>query len=300
MAGAGFRTFVAGEVLTAAQVNTYLMEQAVMTFADSTARDAAITSPTEGMIVFLKDSDNLVTYDGTAWTNVVQKETVLFTASGTFTKASYPWARYATITCVGPGGASGGAEGSTAQGEASTGSGGGSGGVSIKYATVSSLAASETVTVGTGGVGVSAADGGDGSGDTSFGTICIAKPGDGGKVIANAIDATVYVQEGGDGGAAGTGDIVIGGDQGGSASVYDTVHSTLGTYKGFESGRGGNTMFGTSSKNVANSIGSAGGGGGSGVGYGQGGTAPFNQGNFNVDRAGLDGADGLVIVELYS
>jgi hypothetical protein len=299
MAGAGFRTFVAGEVLTAAQVNTYLMEQAVMTFADATARDAAVTSPTEGMVAFLKDTNNLVAYDGSAWTNVVQKETVLFTASGTFTKANYPWARYATITCVGPGGASGGAEASTAQGEASTASGGGAGGVSIKYATVASLGASETVTVGTGGVGVSGADGGNGSGDTSFGTICIAKPGFGGETIANAIDATVYVQEGGGGGLAGTGDIVIGGDQGGSATVYDTTHSTLGTYKGFESGRGGSTMFGESSGNAANNIGTANGGGGSGIGYGQGGTAPFNQGVGSA-LAGSNGADGLVIVELYS
>lgn len=298
MAGAGFRTFVAGEVLTAAQVNTYLMEQAVMTFADAAARDAAVTSPSEGMVAFLKDTDQLVSYDGSAWTNVVQQETVLFTASGTFTKASYPWARYATITCVGPGGASGGAVGTTQQGEASTGSGGGSGGVSIKYATVSSLAASETVTVGTGGVGVSAADGGDGSGNTSFGTICVAEPGEGGKVVDPA--GTIDWEEGGGGGGAGTGDVVIGGNQGLSATTFDTVHPTLGTYKGFESGRGGNTIYGTSTSCLASDFGSAAGGGGSGVGYGQGGTAPFNQGNANVDRAGANGADGLVIVELYS
>ena len=41
--GSGFRTFASGEVLTAANVNNYLMEQAVMSFADGTARDAAIT-----------------------------------------------------------------------------------------------------------------------------------------------------------------------------------------------------------------------------------------------------------------
>ena len=41
MAGAGAKLFVSGDVLTAAQVNTYLMDQAVMVFASAAARDAA-------------------------------------------------------------------------------------------------------------------------------------------------------------------------------------------------------------------------------------------------------------------
>jgi hypothetical protein len=53
MAGAGFTTFTAGSVLTAAQVNTYLMQQTVMTFTNEAARDAAITSPSEGMVSYL-------------------------------------------------------------------------------------------------------------------------------------------------------------------------------------------------------------------------------------------------------
>ena len=36
----GFKTFSTGEVLTAADVNDYFMEQVVAIFADSTARDA--------------------------------------------------------------------------------------------------------------------------------------------------------------------------------------------------------------------------------------------------------------------
>lgn len=62
MAGAGFKTFNAGDVLGATDVNTYLMQQTVMVFADATARDAAIPSPAEGMIVYLKDSDRTFTY----------------------------------------------------------------------------------------------------------------------------------------------------------------------------------------------------------------------------------------------
>lgn len=64
-----FRVFAAGEVLTAANVNDYLAEQAVSTFAGTAARASAITSPTEGQISYLQDTDQLSYYDGSAWVN---------------------------------------------------------------------------------------------------------------------------------------------------------------------------------------------------------------------------------------
>jgi hypothetical protein len=64
---AGFRTFDAGAVLTAEQVNTFLMSQAIPVFASATARDAAITSPSEGQHCFLSDTDALQYYTGSAW-----------------------------------------------------------------------------------------------------------------------------------------------------------------------------------------------------------------------------------------
>ena len=67
MAGLGFRTFTAGEVLTAANVQSYLMDQAVMVFASSGARGSAIASPTEGMFSYLSDGDALEFYSGAAW-----------------------------------------------------------------------------------------------------------------------------------------------------------------------------------------------------------------------------------------
>jgi len=67
MAGAGYRTFAAGEVLTATNVQGYLMDQAIAVFANATARDAAITSPTEGQHCFLSDTDALQFYTGSAW-----------------------------------------------------------------------------------------------------------------------------------------------------------------------------------------------------------------------------------------
>lgn len=69
MAGAGFRVFSSGEILTASNVNTFLMEQTIMVFADSAARATAITSPSEGMFAYLSDTNTLTYYTGTAWTN---------------------------------------------------------------------------------------------------------------------------------------------------------------------------------------------------------------------------------------
>ena len=63
----GFKVFAVGEVLTAADVNDYLMEQSISIFADSTARDAQITSPIEGQFCYLADTNVLQYYTGSAW-----------------------------------------------------------------------------------------------------------------------------------------------------------------------------------------------------------------------------------------
>lgn len=65
-AGLGFKTFNTGDVLTAADVNGYLM-QGVLVFANATARDAAITSPQEGQFAYTKDDNSLWYYTGSAW-----------------------------------------------------------------------------------------------------------------------------------------------------------------------------------------------------------------------------------------
>lgn len=62
----GFKTFTTGEVLTAADTNGYLM-QGIWTFANATARDAAVTSPQEGNTCYLKDTDAIQVYSGSAW-----------------------------------------------------------------------------------------------------------------------------------------------------------------------------------------------------------------------------------------
>jgi hypothetical protein len=68
-AGLGFKTFITGDVLTAADTNGYLM-QGVWVFANAAARDAAVTSPQEGNVCYLKDTDAIMTYSGSAWVAV--------------------------------------------------------------------------------------------------------------------------------------------------------------------------------------------------------------------------------------
>jgi hypothetical protein len=71
MAGAGYKLFATGDVLTAAQVNTYLNEQTVMVFADSAARTTALSGVlAEGMMSYLQDTNSVEVYNGTAFVAV--------------------------------------------------------------------------------------------------------------------------------------------------------------------------------------------------------------------------------------
>ena len=68
MAGAGYKLYATGDILTAAQVNTYLQEQTVMVFANAAARTTALASVlAEGMISYLKDTNSTEYYSGSAW-----------------------------------------------------------------------------------------------------------------------------------------------------------------------------------------------------------------------------------------
>ena len=61
------KTFVNGEILTAGDLNTYLMDQSVMVFAGTAARGSAIGTAVEGMVTYLEDSNTLTVWDGSAW-----------------------------------------------------------------------------------------------------------------------------------------------------------------------------------------------------------------------------------------
>jgi hypothetical protein len=65
MAGLGRKVFAAGEVLTAANVGGYLMDQAVMVFDDAASRTSALgLDVAEGMVSYTKDDNLIQVYDG--------------------------------------------------------------------------------------------------------------------------------------------------------------------------------------------------------------------------------------------
>lgn len=95
---------------------------------------------------------------------------VVFTSSGTFTKADYPGLVAVEVEVVGGGGGSAFRQASSASQVAVAQSGSG-GGYSYKFILASALASGETVTIGAGGTGAtSSGSSGSGGGDTSFGT----------------------------------------------------------------------------------------------------------------------------------
>ncbi len=74
MAITGTRQWVAGETVTAALVNQYLM-RGVKVFADAATRDAAYGGagePTleEGEVCYLADTNQVLAYSGSAWSPV--------------------------------------------------------------------------------------------------------------------------------------------------------------------------------------------------------------------------------------
>jgi hypothetical protein len=75
------KTFTAGEVLAAADVNSFLMDQTVMTFASSAARGSAIPSPSEGMLTYLSDTDSYESWNGSSFVDINRAQLTSSTAT---------------------------------------------------------------------------------------------------------------------------------------------------------------------------------------------------------------------------
>lgn len=102
------QVFTVGAVLQASQLNT-LQQQAVMTFTNEAARDAALTSPTEGMVAYLTTptvpaatgtttslpTGIITIYNGTVWVCITSVGTSSSGASNNFTTS------YADMTIAG-------------------------------------------------------------------------------------------------------------------------------------------------------------------------------------------------------
>lgn len=61
-----YKTFTAGEILTASDVMTYLMNQVVVICTSGTRPSA----PTEGRVIYETDTDKLMVYTGSSWSEV--------------------------------------------------------------------------------------------------------------------------------------------------------------------------------------------------------------------------------------
>jgi len=66
-----YKVFSNGDALTGGELNTFLMNQSVISFASEAARNAALTAPLEGQLVWLEDSNKYVYYSGSAWVDLI-------------------------------------------------------------------------------------------------------------------------------------------------------------------------------------------------------------------------------------
>lgn len=107
MAGAGFKDFAVGEVLTATDVDTYLMQQSVMRFASSASRTTALSGIlAEGMISYLDDVNEVQFYNGSSWSAIDAKNpgigtnvvSAIQTAEQTTTSTSFQNATSLVVT----------------------------------------------------------------------------------------------------------------------------------------------------------------------------------------------------------
>lgn len=66
-----YKVFTNGVTLNASELNEFLMNQAVIVFANTTARTASLPTPLEGQVTWLEDSNKYQYYNGTAWLDLL-------------------------------------------------------------------------------------------------------------------------------------------------------------------------------------------------------------------------------------
>ena len=65
-----YKVFVDGDVLTASEVNEFMMRQQICVFADAAARDSAIVNPNHGQLAYLVDVNRFSFFNGTQWRSI--------------------------------------------------------------------------------------------------------------------------------------------------------------------------------------------------------------------------------------
>lgn len=102
MAGLGRKVFTAGEVLTAANVQGYLQDQAVQVYDDATDRSTVLgTAVAEGMVTYLKDVNTVQVYDGSSWVVVTSDPTITSSTATAYTIDSTDSGQYLQFTNAG-------------------------------------------------------------------------------------------------------------------------------------------------------------------------------------------------------
>jgi hypothetical protein len=81
MAGQGYRRWIPGEVITADNIQQFLMDQSVQRFADATARTTALTGfLAEGMLTYLDSTKSLEVFDGSNFVGIEPADNAVTTA----------------------------------------------------------------------------------------------------------------------------------------------------------------------------------------------------------------------------
>lgn len=208
----------------------------------------------------------------------------VFTSSGTYTPTV--GMLFCLIEAVGGGAGGGSAAGAVSQNYG--GGGGGSGSPSRLLATAATIGASKTVTIGAAGNGgASGSNNGAAGGDTSVGTLCIAKGGTGGTFGSGASFGV-----GGAGGVSGTGDVAGVGDPG-----LPGLYNSTGTAPVFPGGTGGSSIFGGGAPGTGGASGAAT-AGSAATGFGSGGAGAVAN-NVASNAAGGNGSSGIVFITEY-
>jgi hypothetical protein len=77
----GWRNWSIGELVEAADFQSFLQDQIVQVYDDSTARTTALgTAVAEGMVSYLKDTNAVQVYDGATWTSIATGDITAVTA----------------------------------------------------------------------------------------------------------------------------------------------------------------------------------------------------------------------------
>lgn len=270
MAGAGYKLFNTGDVLTAQQVNEYLMQQTVMSFADAAARTTALSGVlAEGMVSYLRDTNVVEIYTGASWVslddpNAIQNSIVdakgdLISATADNTPARL---------------ASSGVNGHVLKINTSTSTGlewGAAGGGQLTETVFTSSNASWTIPTGVTQIWALVVGGGGGAGATSTATAINSAGGGGAGQVKEQLftvsgDTTLNITVGA-GGAGATTQGAKGSSGSASTIVGNTSSTTYVTSAGGGGGGGGaaaniSGIAGASSGGTGSTAASQGGGGG--------------------------------------